>query len=180
MRNFQGIILYEFEHIGRFSNLHQCTFTCCLLRKKIILPRQVIFCILCLCVRLYLMPYLCDLFFIIIYIFITINHIILSLKQTQLFFCPFLSKAQHQGVLLTFCFIFCHFQSDVVYKRIANKKKRASTMHFQNKLEYAYKDKKKIRIIQFSFISNTFRSKTRLSKTLRLNFCYLKIISSST
>ena len=26
MRNFQGIILYELEHIGRFSNLYYGTF----------------------------------------------------------------------------------------------------------------------------------------------------------
>ena len=26
MRNVQGIVLYEHKHIGRFSNLHQCTF----------------------------------------------------------------------------------------------------------------------------------------------------------
>ena len=26
MRNFQGIILYEYEHLRRFSNLHSCTF----------------------------------------------------------------------------------------------------------------------------------------------------------
>ena len=128
---------------------------------KKILPRQVIFCILCLCVRLDLMPYLCDLFFIIIYIFITINHIILSLKQTQLFFCPFLSKAQHRGVLLTFCFIFCQFQSDVIYKRIANKKKRASIMHFQNKLEYAYKDKKKNQDYTIFFYKQHFQKQNQ-------------------
>ena len=26
MENFQGVIFYELEHIGRFSNLHWCTF----------------------------------------------------------------------------------------------------------------------------------------------------------
>ena len=26
MQNFQGIVLYEHKYIGRFSNLHQCTF----------------------------------------------------------------------------------------------------------------------------------------------------------
>ena len=26
MQNFQGTVLYEYKHLGRFSNLHWCTF----------------------------------------------------------------------------------------------------------------------------------------------------------
>ena len=66
------------------------------------------------------MSYLYELFFIIIFIFIIINHVI-SLKQTHLFFGKFLSKIQPQ-VLLSICLILCQFQSDFTYKSVAYKK----------------------------------------------------------
>ena len=63
---------------------------CCLIHISIIIVRQVI-CLLYLCPCLDLglfMSYLCDIFFISIFIFIMINRII-SLIQTHLFFCSF-------------------------------------------------------------------------------------------
>ena len=66
------------------------------------------------------MSYLYELFFIIIFIFIIINHVI-SLKQTHLFFGTFLSKMQPQ-VLLSICLILCQFQSDFAYKSVTYKK----------------------------------------------------------
>ena len=85
------------------------------------------------------MSYLCDLFFIFIFIFIIINDFV-SLKQTHLLFCTFLEyvllllddnvdeeiffKFQKFSlrVLLTFCLIFRQFQPGVAYKSVAYKK----------------------------------------------------------
>ena len=63
------------------------------------------------------MSYLCDLFFIIIFIFIAIDHII-TLKQIHLFFGVFQSNIQPQDVT-AHLHIFCQFQPGVAYKNIA-------------------------------------------------------------
>ena len=79
---------------GEFINYYepQMLLKCCLIHIYIILPWYVIIYFFRLCLRLsLLMSFLCDLFFITIFIFITINHII-SLKQI-------------------------HFQPDVAYKK---------------------------------------------------------------
>ena len=59
----------------------------------------------------------CDLFFTIIFIFIIINHII-SLNQTQLFFCSSCRlpvKSSAAGCCLAFAYFFFHCQPDVTY-----------------------------------------------------------------
>ena len=87
------------------------------------------------------MPYLCDMFFIFISIFIMINRII-SWKQTHLFICLFFKTCSiiftwQRGwrmriifkeqkfslrVLLSICLIFCQFQPGVSSKSVAYEK----------------------------------------------------------
>ena len=74
------------------------------------------------------MSYLCNLFAIIIFIFITINHTI-SLMQTNLFFRHVCQKFSLR-VLLSFCLIFCKFQPGVAYKSVAYKKKACTNNLF--------------------------------------------------
>ena len=82
---------------------------------------KLYFLYLSLCLRLGLyMSYLCNLFVIIIFIYVTINHIT-SLIQTNLFFEHVCQKFSLR-VLLSFCLIFIQFQSGVAYKSVAYKK----------------------------------------------------------
>ena len=122
-----------------FSKQPRCCLTwiepqilrkCCLLHMGIILPRCIIFCIfVSIFIRLRLFTSsLCDLFFIIIFIFITVNHII-SLKQTHFLFGRFCEKFSIR-VMLGFCLIFCQFQPGVAYESMAYTKKVCSNIFF--------------------------------------------------
>ena len=66
------------------------------------------------------MSYLCNLFAIIVLIFIINNHIT-SLIQTNLFFRHVCQKFSIK-VLLSFCLNFCKFQPGVAYKSVVYKK----------------------------------------------------------
>ena len=74
---------------------------------------------LCLCLGLFI-SYLCNILFIIIFIFITVNHII-SLTQINLVF-GHVNQNFSLRVLLSFCLFFCQFQPGVAYKSVAYKK----------------------------------------------------------
>ena len=97
---------------------------CCIKNLSIIIMIQVLF-----------ISYLCDLFFIFMFIFIVIDHIF-SVKQTHLCFytslriCPitFVWKRGWRKrkfslrVLLSFCLIFCQLHTGTAYKRVVYKK----------------------------------------------------------
>ena len=85
--------------------------------RTISLIHYVIFMFTTVLCRIYVVCFL-----IIIFIFNTINHIILSI-QTNFFFGHVCHKFG-LGVLLNFYLIFCQFQPGVTYKSVANKKKR--------------------------------------------------------
>ena len=91
---------------------------CCLIH--IISPRHFLYLVyLCLypCLGLF-MFYLYDLFFIIIFIFSIVNHVI-SLKQTVVFLNIFFKLP---GCWLAFAYFFCQTQSDVTYESVVFKK----------------------------------------------------------
>ena len=66
------------------------------------------------------MYYLCELFFIVIFIFIVINH--LTLNRLICFWDTFVKNSAFR-VLLSFWLILCQFQPGVAYKRIAYKRR---------------------------------------------------------
>ena len=74
---------------------------------------------------------LCDLFFIAIFISITINHTT-SLKNDTCFFEVFVGSSASLKVFLSFCLFFCQFQPGVVYKRAAFKKACISMTGFSH------------------------------------------------
>ena len=80
---------------------------------------------LCLFVRLGLFKsYSCDLVFIIIFIFITVNHIV-SLKHTHtIIFLGIFVKNSASGCCLAFAYFFAKFQPGFACKSVAYKKKR--------------------------------------------------------
>ena len=92
---------------------------CCLLNIGISWPSYGIFGKFC--VHVYVWVYQSYLFFIIIFIFIAINHII-SLKLSHLFIWTFLSKVQPQGVAYSFCLIFAYFSLPLLIKVLLIKK----------------------------------------------------------
>ena len=69
------------------------------------------------------MYYLCVGFFVIIFIFITINHIV-SLTRKNLFF-GHVYLTFSLGVLLNFCINLCQFQPAFGYKSVAYKQRKA-------------------------------------------------------
>ena len=69
------------------------------------------------------MYYLCVGFFVIIFIFITINHII-SLTRKNLFF-GHVYLTFSLSVLLNFCINLCQFQPAFAYKSVAYKQRKA-------------------------------------------------------
>ena len=94
---------------------------CCLLQRDIALRRHAIFSIFVSILRFGLyMSYLCNLFAIIIFIFITVNHIT-SLIQTNLIFGRVYQNFSLRG-LLSFHLFFCKYRSGVAYKSVAYKK----------------------------------------------------------
>ena len=94
---------------------------CCFLHRSNVLPRHAIFGIF---VSMSVLVYLCLIyaicFLIIIFIFITINHLI-SLTQKNLFSAHACQKFRLR-VLLSFCLFFSKFQPGVDYKSLAYKK----------------------------------------------------------
>ena len=76
-----------------------------------------------LCLGLYIL-FVVIYFDIIIFIFITINHII-SLMQTNLFLRHVYQKFSLR-MLFSFCLNFCQFQPGIDYKVVAYKKKRVN------------------------------------------------------
>ena len=94
---------------------------CCLLHRDIVLPRHAI---LSEFVYVYDFVYICliyvNYFAIIIFIFVTINHII-SLIQTNLFFGHVYQKFSLR-VLFSLLLNFCRFQPGVPYQSVAYKK----------------------------------------------------------
>ena len=74
---------------------------------------------LCLCLGLFI-SYLCNILFIIIFIYITVNHII-SLTQKNLFFGHAYQNFS-SGCCLAFAYFFCQFQLGVAYKSVVYKK----------------------------------------------------------
>ena len=113
---------------GLFSTQPQCCWTflinpqmlhkCCLLHIDIILRWHLLDLVyLCLCLRQGLfMSYGCDLFFIIICIFIIIKHIISS-KQARMVFFPHSQKFS-LWVLLSICIILCQKKCVSPYIRV--------------------------------------------------------------
>ena len=90
----------------------------CLLHINMILPRHYT---LSICVYVYVSVFqLNNLFFIIIFVFIPINHII-SIKQEHLFIWIFFSKVQPTGVAKILLNV-CRFQPGVAYKCCLYKK----------------------------------------------------------
>ena len=104
-------------------------FKCWLLHRDIVLTRHAI---LSTFVYVYDLVYICliyvNYFAIIIFIFVTINHII-SLIHTNLFFGHVCQKFSLR-VLFSFCLNFCQCQASVAYKSVAYKKKRVVTETF--------------------------------------------------
>ena len=100
---------------------------CCLFHRDIALPRHAIFTIFVSIFTIYVyvlicMSYLCNLFAIIIFIFITTDHMI-RLIQTNLLFLGYVCQKFSLRLLLSFCLIFCEFQPCFAYKCVAGKKK---------------------------------------------------------
>ena len=89
---------------------------------------------LCLFVRLGLFKsYSCDLVFIIIFIFITVNHIV-SLKHTHtIIFLGIFVKNSASGCCLAFAYFFAKFQPGFACKSVAYKKKTciSATFHYK-------------------------------------------------
>ena len=103
-------------------SLKCCLSKYCLLHRDVVLLRRSIFSIF---VSVNVLAYVCLIyliyFAIIIFIFISTNHII-SLIQTNLFVGHVCQKFSLR-VLLSFCLIFCQFQPGIAYKSVAYKKK---------------------------------------------------------
>ena len=100
-------------------------------RYFILLVSVFILARMCLCLYMRLGLFMSrDIFFITIFIFIRINHII-SLKQIHLFCGHFCEKFSLR-LLLSFCLIFCQFQSDVPYKSFPYKKACSSLTDISN------------------------------------------------
>ena len=112
----------------------------CLLHRDIVLPRNTIFSIFSLCLHLGLsMSYLCDLFHIIIFISITINHIISLLDIDKLVSWTCLPQKFSLRVLLSFCIIFCQFPAGVAYKSVAYTKSVQSDEIYQGNIKIQQK-----------------------------------------
>ena len=112
----------------------------CLLHRDIVLPRNTIFSIFSLCLHLGLyMSYLCDLFYIIIFISITINNIISLLDIDKLVSWTCLPQKFSLRVLLSFCIIFCQFPTGVAYKSVAYTKSVQSDEIYQGNIKIQQK-----------------------------------------
>ena len=105
----------------------------CLIHISIILRHFLYLLYLCPCLELGLfMSHMYDLFFVFIFIFIAINHVI----SWNVYFCLFLDDNVHEeqkfslSMLLSMC-LFVLFQSGVAYKSAAYKKtfKRAAVFN---------------------------------------------------
>ena len=112
----------------------------CLLHRDIVLPRNTIFSIFSLCLHLGLyMSYLCDLFYIIIFISITINNIISLLDIDKLVSWTCLPQKFSLRVLLSFCIIFCQFPPGVAYKSVTYTKSVQSDEIYQGNIKIQQK-----------------------------------------
>ena len=116
---------------------------CCLIHTTINILRYILYLVyLCPCLGPGpFMSCICDSFFIFSFIFIVINNIT-SLKQTHFYvleyssyswMIPWMKKVNNftfnLRMLLSFCLIFRQFQTDVVYKSVAFKRKRVMEQH---------------------------------------------------
>ena len=115
---------------------------CCLLHRSLTVTCYILYICLHLVyisvhlsIYVYILVYLCLIyvtcFFIIIFISITINHLI-SLTQKKLFF-GHVCQRFNLRVLLSFCLSFWQFEPGVAYKSVAYKK-ACSLLHLSTSL----------------------------------------------